>query len=151
MKLSAGGLASICGSEALRLSAYLDTGDVPTIGWGHTRGVKLGDTCTEEQALVWRREDCAIAEGEVNRLCGGMPLTQGMYDCLVSFEFNTGGLVLEGGAPSKVLLALQERRWADAGEEMLKWNIDNGRTLQGLFRRRLEELRMYASEKWPAS
>ena len=36
--------------EGLRLEAYLCPAGVPTIGWGHTKGVKLGDKITLEQA-----------------------------------------------------------------------------------------------------
>lgn len=43
--------------EGLKLSAYPDSGGVPTIGFGHTKGVKLGDTCTAEQAEAWLAED----------------------------------------------------------------------------------------------
>jgi len=43
--------------EACRLAAYLDTGRVWTIGWGHTAGVKEGDTCTAAQADAWLAED----------------------------------------------------------------------------------------------
>ena len=45
------GLELIKSFEALRLEAYLPTpDDVPTIGYGHTKGVQMGDTCTEEEA-----------------------------------------------------------------------------------------------------
>ena len=36
--------------ETLKLKAYLDIFGVPTIGWGHTKNVKLGSSCTKEQA-----------------------------------------------------------------------------------------------------
>jgi lysozyme len=110
----------ICLWEELRLSAYLDTGGVWTIGWGHTASVKQGDTCSELQACNWRREDLEKSELEVNRRTGDLPITQAMFDALVSFEFNTGGLMLANDQPSKVLAALREHRWADAGEEMIR-------------------------------
>ena len=42
--------------EGCRLTAYPDQGGVPTIGYGHTFGVALGDTCTQEQAEEWSRK-----------------------------------------------------------------------------------------------
>jgi GH24 family phage-related lysozyme (muramidase) len=45
--------------EDVRLVAYKDTGGVWTIGWGHTAGVKQGDTCTTAQADAWLAEDAA--------------------------------------------------------------------------------------------
>jgi len=54
MKIGPVGIELIKSYEQLRLRAYLPTqDDVPTIGYGHTRGVALGLTCTEEQALQW--------------------------------------------------------------------------------------------------
>jgi len=47
--------ALIAGEEGVRLDAYQNSGDVPTIGYGQTRldgrAVKLGDKITKEQAV----------------------------------------------------------------------------------------------------
>ena len=91
---SDGGLALIKASEGLETEAYPDpgnrvTGEPWTIGYGHTRGVRRGDTCTEEQATEWLREDLQTAEGAVRRLVG-VPLSQGQFDALASFVFNVG-------------------------------------------------------------
>ena len=50
--------------EGLRLTAYPDpaTSGAPwTIGYGHTRGVRPGDTCSREQAEAWFEQDWAEA------------------------------------------------------------------------------------------
>lgn len=36
--------------EGFKAQAYLDSGGVPTIGYGETEGVKMGDTITEPEA-----------------------------------------------------------------------------------------------------
>jgi len=60
MKIGAKGIELIQSYEKCRLEAYMPTpDDVPTIGWGHIRGVSLGDTCTQEQADAWFLEDIA--------------------------------------------------------------------------------------------
>jgi GH24 family phage-related lysozyme (muramidase) len=41
----------------LRLMAYQDADGAWTIGYGHRKGVKAGDTCTQEQAEKWLEED----------------------------------------------------------------------------------------------
>ena len=74
------GLALIKEFEGLELEAYPDpgnkvTGEPWTIGYGHTVGVRRGDTCTEEQATEWLREDLRSAEGSVRHLVD-VPLTQ---------------------------------------------------------------------------
>ena len=44
--------ALIAGEEGVKLKAYQNPGDVPTIGYGETKGVRLGDTITKEKAVV---------------------------------------------------------------------------------------------------
>ena len=45
--------------EGLRLSAYRDAAGVPTIGYGHTRRVKMGDKLTTYWADQLLRKDVA--------------------------------------------------------------------------------------------
>lgn len=73
--------------ESCRLKAYLCPSGIPTIGWGHTAGVKLGDTCTEEQAKAWLKEDIVNAENLVKKRVK-VPVSQNHFDALVSFVFN---------------------------------------------------------------
>ena len=150
MKTSDAGLDLICEKEALSLKAYRDGGGVLTIGYGHTQGVVEHSTIDIREAYALFAMDLAPAEAQVNQHVT-TPLNQCQYDALVSFEFNTGGLVLSGGVPSKVLLAVNERRWCDAVEELVRWNMDNGKDVRGLLIRRLEEGLMFASEPWPSA
>jgi len=50
MKISEEGKALIKKFEGCKLEAYLCSAGVPTIAFGRTKNVKLGDTCTQEQA-----------------------------------------------------------------------------------------------------
>ena len=75
------GLALIKAFEGLETAAYPDpgnriTGEPWTIGYGHTRGVRRGDTCTEEQATAFSNStllrllnagDVAAAAGQFKR------------------------------------------------------------------------------------
>lgn len=75
--------------EGLRLTAYRDTGGVWTIGFGHTSGVKEGDTCTLEDAQAWLAEDSKALLQQVT----GLPaLTGAAY---VSFGYNCGAGALK--------------------------------------------------------
>jgi len=90
LRTSDAGLALIKVSEGLEIEAYPDpgnrvTGEPWTIGYGHTRGVRRGDTCTEEQATEWLREDLHDAEAAVRRLVD-VHLTQGQFDALTSLR-----------------------------------------------------------------
>ncbi len=150
MRLGEAGAALIKSYEALRLEAYLPTpDDVPTIGWGHTKGVKMGDTCTEEQAEAWFREDVAEFEGYVNELVS-VPLTQNQFDALVSFAFNVGpdidaDTIPEGLGDSTLLKKLNAGDYHGAARCFKAWNKQRGKVLAGLTRRRAEEARLFES------
>ena len=150
MQTSAKCLTLIRVKEELSLKAYLCPAGKWTIGYGHTGpDVHEGMTITIDQAISLFRADVAKAEAEVRRLINTGTLTQGMFDCLVSFEFNTGGLVLKDGKHSKVLLAVNERRWNDVVEALVQWNIAGGEDSRGLLIRRLEESLFFTNERYP--
>ncbi len=118
MKTSDQGVHLICEREGLRLEAYLDSVGVPTIGVGHTAGVKIGDTCTKEQALAWLAEDLQWSEAAVNQVTA--PLEQHQFDALVSFVFNVG----QGAfAASTMRKYLNLGNYEAAGNEFDRWHI----------------------------
>lgn len=91
--INAAGRDLIKREEALRLQAYLCPAGVPTIGYGHTRGVAIGQTITEAQAEQFLSDDLAVAEAGVERLA---PLANdNEFSALVSFAFNLGVHALE--------------------------------------------------------
>jgi GH24 family phage-related lysozyme (muramidase) len=125
--------------EALRLKAYQDSVGVWTIGYGHTKGVKEGDTCTEKEADEYLRQDMWIKEAAVKRLVH-VPLTQGQYDALCDFAFNLG----EGNLASSTLLKLLNAgSYMEAGMEFQKWNKAGGKVLKGLVDRRAAEADLF--------
>jgi lysozyme len=113
--------------------------DVPTIGWGHTKGVKMGDSCTIMQADEWLREDCRDAENEVNR-CVRAIITQNQFDALVSFVFNIGGPNFRA---STLLSKLNSGDYAGAAAQFPRWNKQGGVVLNGLTRRRAQEMALF--------
>lgn len=147
MQTSEEGLALIKEHEGVRLHAYPDPGSVDgnpwTIGYGHTRGVKRGDTCTLEQADAWLREDVRAAEAAVLRLVK-VPLTQSQFDALVSFVFNVGAdedtdTVAEGLGDSTLLRMLNSGDYHGAAVQFERWTKNDGRVMAGLVRRRKSE------------
>lgn len=145
--------------EQFRPTAYKPTPkDVWTIGYGHTHGVKEGDTCTTEQALIWLKEDTAEACRMVN-IHVAVPLTQEQFDSMASIMFNVGtglpgshdGIVyLKSGEPSTLLRKLNAGDYAGAAAEFPKWNKQAGRVLGGLVARRLEERLHFELKPAPA-
>lgn len=125
--------------ETLRLRAYQDTGGVWTIGYGHTKGVKRGDTCTKEQAEAWLKEDLAVAEEAVNRLIP-YGLAAHQFDALVALTFNIGVGAFEKSTMLKMLLLGDI---LGASKQFGRWVFDNGKKLNGLIERREAERKLF--------
>jgi len=121
--------------ESCKLVAYLDSKGVPTIAWGHTAGVKLGDTCTQAQADAWLMQDIQWAAGIVNRVVT-ITLTQGEFDALTDFVFNDGSGNFES---STLLRDLNAGNILAAAAQFPLWDHSAGQVVAGLLRRRLAE------------
>jgi lysozyme len=128
-------------SESCRLQAYQDTGGIWTIGYGHTHGVKEGDTCTQEQADEWLAEDMQEAVDDVLRLVK-VNLTQGQFAALVDFVFNLGVGQFQH---STLLKRINDRDFGLAGSEFSRWVYDDGKILGGLVTRREREKALFRS------
>lgn len=125
----------VSGWEGERLTAYQCSAGVWTIGNGHTKGVKQGDTCTEEQAREWLLEDLADTQIRLARYIN-VPVTQNEFIALVSLAFNVGvGALIR----SKLLQKLNSGDREGAAEEFLDFDLANGKRLAGLTRRRKAE------------
>lgn len=143
MKTSKKGIDLIKKFEGFKPYAYLCPANILTIGYGHTRGVRLGQTCTETEAEQFLIEDLELAEAEVNKVVDKVELTQGQYDSLVSFIFNLGA----GNFQNSTLRRKVLNNPADPTimGEFGKWVYVRGKVSQGLQRRRLEESKLYFS------
>lgn len=139
MQTSESGIKLIKNLEGLRLAAYQCSAHVWTIGYGHTAGVKPGDTITVGQAEQFLREDLGLSEVAVSRLVS-VPLSQHQFDALVSFTFNLGEGNLKN---SRLLKKLNAGDYSGAAEEFPRWNRADGRGGEGLTRRRLAERDMF--------
>jgi lysozyme len=158
LKIGAEGLALIKSSEGLRLRAYPDpgTGGAPwTIGYGHTGGVRPGDTCSEAEADAWLLADVAWAEDLVNAHIG-RPMTQGQFDAFASFAFNVGPgrrgvkdgfVMLATGNPPTMRRAFNAGDWRRAADEFPKWANP---PLAGLVVRRARERNLFLCRDWRA-
>lgn len=141
-RMSPQGLRLTMECEGMELKAYPDPGSGGhpwTIGYGHTKGVKPGHTCTREQAARWLVEDISWAEVAVNQLVQ-VPLTQNKYDALVNFVFNVGRANF---AKSTLLRKLNNADYTGAAEEFGRWNKAGGKVLRGLVRRRAKEKELF--------
>ena len=136
LSLSGAGLIGIALEESWRDTAYLPTpDDTPTIGFGSTRGVNLGDKITVERGLIRLREDASYAERAV-RECAPVPMTQNEFDAWVSFTFNVGGGAFCRSTAAKLL---NQGEYQLACEQMPRWVYQGQTKLPGLMARRERE------------
>lgn len=129
------------------LKAYRDGGGVPTIGFGHTRGVQMGQTCTVEQAENWLSIDLRVFELAVDSLVK-VPLNDNQFDALVIFAFNVGVAAFER---STLLRLLNAGNYVAVPEQLMRWVKDQkmvkGKrvtvTIEGLVNRRAAEIALW--------
>lgn len=139
MEYSQNGFALTEKHEGLRLQAYRDTGNVWTIGYGHTKGVKSGDTITKDQAVAFLNSDVKEAADAVNGLVT-IPITQNQFDALVDFTFNVGR---DAFSTSTLLKYLNTGDYKGAGLQFQRWKYDNGKIEPGLVARRADETALF--------
>lgn len=139
-------VCEIARSEGCKLKAYRCPAGVWTIARGRTKGVKPGDTCTQEQADRWLLEDLTeFAEGVRSSLT--RPASLNELGALVSLAYNIG---LAGFARSTVLRKHNEGDTQSAARAFALWNqaTVNGKrqVLPGLTARRAREAALYLSD-----
>ena len=136
ISLSASALVAIALHEGYRENAYVPlAGDVPTIGFGTTTGVKLGDKTSPEKALQAALRDIQKFEGALKQ-CVKVPLTQGEYDGYISLSYNIGS---GNFCRSTLVKKLNQQDYEGACQEILRWDKFKGQRLPGLTKRRQEE------------
>lgn len=136
LSLTAAGLVSLANLEGFSGEAYIPVpGDVPTIGFGSTVGVELGDTISVPAALGRLMRDVGDAESAIGR-CVKVPLSQGEYDAYTSFAFNVGGTTF---CASTLVKKLNSGDYQGACAELKRWVYVDGRVVQGLVNRREAE------------
>ena len=126
--------------EGCERVCYYDTGFVPTIGYGHTRGLTRADVgvkrITKTQAMNLLAEDLPEFERIINIRFPGLSLNRQI--ALTSFIFNLGAGALDGRR-TKIAKHILNNDWQSAAAGMLYFINDNGVVLDGLINRRCEE------------
>lgn len=139
MRTSLQGLQLIKDFEGLRLKAYLCPAGVPTIGWGHTIGVRIGETITEAQASDYLVEDITPIEVLLNSQ--HINFRQEQFDALVSWIFNLG--INAFGSSTMLKYIRDNRSDEEITDQMVRWVNAGKKPLVGLKRRRIAEANMF--------
>ena len=136
LSLSAAALVGIALHEGYRDTAYTPVpGDVPTLGFGTTEGVKPGDKITPPQALARALTDIQKFEGAIKQ-CVTVPLHQFEYDAYTSLAYNIGSTAF---CSSTLVKRLNAQDYPAACAEILRWDKFKGQPLAGLTKRRKQE------------
>ena len=139
MKISKIGLELIKSFEGCRLNAYLDAVGIPTIGYGSTKDVNIGDTITQDEAETLLHQDLIRFEKCINEYVN-VDLDQNEYDALICFAFNVGCNAVKN---STLLKLLNSGDFAGAGQQFKRWDKAGGKPLAGLTRRRQAESELF--------
>lgn len=128
----------VAGFEGVRTVAYRDPVGIPTICFGETKGVKLGDRATMDECKGMLADSLEEANQGVTA-CIKTPINDNQRAALVSFTYNVGT-----GALCKSTLAHKFNAGDAIGgcNELTKWVYAKGIKLPGLERRRVEERKL---------
>lgn len=141
LTLSASALIGIAVHEGYRDEAYTPVpGDVPTIGFGETHGVKPGDRITPVRALVQLGARVDGKQREMRACLGDVPLYQHEWDAYVSLAYNIGTSAWCSSTLIRKLRA-EPPDYEGACREILRWDRFKGKPLRGLTLRRQAEYR----------
>ena len=143
--LSAAGLVGIAVDEGYTSRAVPDPvkgTKVPTIGFGTTGGVKMGDTTTPVKALQRKLTDVQGYEGALKK-CVKVPLHQHEYDAFINLAYNIGPSAFCSSTVVKRLNALD---YPGACQAIAMWrfvgdvdcSVPGNQQCAGLWARRLK-------------
>jgi lysozyme len=132
--------------EGLRLKPYLCPAKIPTIGYGNCyysdgkRVTLLDKDITKQQAFEMFKEIANRFAKRVDTLVTSN-INQNQFNALVSFAYNVG----TGNFASSTLLKKVNKNPNDLTikAEFLRWNKANGKVINGLTNRRIEEADLY--------
>ena len=150
MRTSAKAIKLIKHHEGVRNKPYRCPAGLWTVGVGHLIGdgkslpQSWNKTFTQEEIDGILRSDLRRFELGVRKMLPNVQLTQGQFDCIISFSFNTGlGLFQRSTFRQAVLRGDHEA----AMESLMKYCKDRVKgvltELRGLKNRRLDEKALY--------
>jgi lysozyme len=144
MNISQEGISLIKKFEGCELEAYKCAAGVWTIGYGHTKDVKEGDSILKEDAESMLMHELQKYCNDVN-IAVKVDLKQNEFDALVSWTYNLGLTNLNS---STMLRVLNEGKHNEVPAQIKRWNKASGQVKQGLIRRREAEALMFKGKDW---
>lgn len=137
----AAALALVGGFEGLRTVAYRDPVGIPTICFGETLGVQMGDTATVAQCEDKLTRRILQLDDEVTACLGEAP-QRGPRVAFVSLAYNIGA---DAFCRSTLARKYRAGDLEGACAEISRWTYARGIQLPGLVKRRAQERRICES------
>ena len=135
--VSAATIVGLANYEGYEEEAYVPVpGDVYTIGFGTTKGVKPGDVTNPVRALNMLLDQVENKYAKRVRECVKVPLAQYEFAAFVSLAYNIG---TNAFCKSTLVKKANREDYAGACAEILRWDKFKGEPLPGLTKRRKKE------------
>lgn len=148
LAIAGAGLVSfVSKEEGTEYKPYEDIVGVLTVCQGHTGpDIIRGKTYTKEECDGLLRKDLTV-HGEAVLRCTKVPLNQNQYDAFTSFTYNVG----TGAYCSSTLVKLlNQGKYQEACDQLLRWNRAGGKEVRGLTNRRIRERELCLKPVSPA-
>ena len=132
--------------EGFRGKAYLCQAGVATIGYGHTKGVHMGDCVSESEAEALLLADLRGFHSQIKNAVK-VPVTKGQFIAVMDFTFNLGATSF---LSSTLLRLINNGCYAEAAKQFGYWVYitRNGvrQVSSGLAKRRAREAKIFTEE-----
>jgi len=135
--------------EGFRAKPYLCSASVPTIGYGSTfykdgTKVTLNDKAIDVDTGndLFNHSLSSIFIPSVLRLCPVLVNHPNKLGAIISFTYNLGAGNLR---VSTLRQKINQEKWDEAADQLLRWNMAGGKVSNGLKRRREAERVLFLS------
>jgi lysozyme len=142
-KLAAGAAAVVIATatpfiakwEGLETTAYRDIVGVPTVCYGETRGVKMGDTYTKAECMEMLKVAVGEYYSKIEPCMTNKDIPVGVQASLLELAYNVG----TGATCKSTMMRLANQgKYKEACRELDKWVKAGGQTVRGLQNRRAD-------------
>lgn len=142
-KLAAGAAAVVIATatpfiakwEGLETTAYRDIVGVPTVCYGETRGVKMGDTYTKAECMEMLKVAVGEYYSKIEPCMTNKDIPVGVQASLLELAYNVG----TGATCKSTMMKLANQgKYKEACRELDKWVKAGGQTVRGLQNRRAD-------------
>ena len=132
--------------EGFRSAAYLCPAGVPTIGYGHTKGVHIGERISEQEADQLLSSDLERFHRQIKNAIK-VPISRGQYIAIMDFTFNLGATSF---LSSTLLKLLNNGCQTEAAKQFSYWvyiTVNGAKQVSsGLVKRRAYEAKIFTEE-----